>query len=145
MERVDIIQAKTHTKKLLFSVVELADKTNEIGKGVGNYKVEETIFRLHRPLRQFQSQLRMLSENFEHSFVQVEDPAFPTFEGWGETDKVALKHAVDMLEEVFGKVNEDIKQLSCVDHAHSSLIRASWTVLNDFYEVLKGNPRPDYL
>lgn len=145
MESVDVAQANTHIKRLLFSVAELADMINEIGKDIANYKVAEHIFRLHRPMRQFQSQLHMLSGNFNHFFVQVEDPAYPTFDGWRESDFGDLTTAVVKLEQLFMTVNEAVKAVSCADHVHSMAIRASWSVLNDFYEGLKGNPRPDYL
>ena len=145
MESIDITQVKTCTKKLLFSVAELADMINEIAKEASNYRVSEMIFRLHRPMRQFQTQLHMLSDNNNHIFMQVEDPNFPSLDNWKDGDREDLIASLMKLERLFIKVTEEVKTVCCIDYEHSMAIRASWRVLSDFYEVLKGNPRPEYL
>ena len=145
MVYTDVVHVKSRTKKLLFSVAELADAVNEIGKDKSNYKVADLVFRLHRPLRQFQTQLHILCDNHNHTFAQIEDPSFPTLEGWKDSDRLHLKEVISKLEGLFDAVNADVKAVCCMDYVHSTPIMASWRVLNDFHEVLKGNPRPEYL
>ncbi len=145
MQSIDVKQVNVYTKRLLFSVAEFADIINEIGKDASNYKVADLVFRLHKPIRQFQTQLHKLSGDFNHTFVQVEDPVFPTYEGWKENDKQCLQQVVAKMEPLFRRVNEEVKAVCSVDYIHSMGIKASWHVLEDFYNVLNGNPRQEYL
>lgn len=145
MENIDIKQAKLYTKKLLFSVAELADMINEMDKDTNNYKVAELVFRLHRPMRQFQSQLHMLSQNYKHEFIQVEDPAFPDIAGWKQADIEDVRRIATKLQPHFTNVTEYIQEVCRADYVHAVAIKGSWGVLTDFYEVLMGDSKPEYL